>query len=438
MARIRTIKPEFWEDDIVGSLSLGARLLFIATWNAADDEGLLRWSPEYLRSLAFRYDDKFTVDDVAEWMRELEHAGFIYVYATSRARGRLGYIVNFRRHQRIDKPQGAKMPPPNWREADVVMMYARRDGFECRACKDPVNERFATDDEWRRYNPVCRLIKARFEGGSDDPTNVAVVHVCCANGPSEGGRIDAPDIAPGPFQDDSQNDPGIFADRSGDPLTGLADAGSSDADIVSEINDDLGIATGQSIPGTFLEESATDKEGNREGKRKGTGKGTPSARTDETNRADAEASDADKPRGAETSKTVAKRKRTKPTDPEDVEREEAARKILKWWWDQQNPKPAGEKAWFTSLAVIVALLKAGHDRHAICVAAADIGTPLTINRMEIQLGRIAGRNVIQLPAQRPGPNDAHLAAAMERAQARDAAQAANPTSQTSPWKAITG
>lgn len=49
-----------------------------------------------------------------------------------------------------------------------------------------------------------------------------------------------------------------------------------------------------------------------------------------------------------------------------------------------------------------------------------------------------GNNVIQLPKQRPGPNDAHLAAAMERAQARDAAQSANPTSQTSPWKAITG
>lgn len=43
-----------------------------------------------------------------------------------------------------------------------------------------------------------------------------------------------------------------------------------------------------------------------------------------------------------------------------------------------------------------------------------------------------------IPFQRSGSNDAHLAAAMERAQARDAAQAADPTGQTSPWKAITG
>lgn len=167
---------------------------------------------------------------------------------------------------------------------------------------------------------------------------------------------------------------------------------------------------------------------------------TPPTAASETAPAEPGTADADKPRGAEGVKKAAakKRKRTKSTDPEEIEREEAARKILTWWWDQQNPKPAGEKAWFAGLAVIVALLKAGHDRHAICVAAADIGTPLTVPRMEIQLGRIAGRNVIQLPAQRPGPNDAHLAAAMERAQARDAAQAANSTSQTSPWKAITG
>lgn len=55
---------------------------------------------------------------------------------------------------------------------------------------------------------------------------------------------------------------------------------------------------------------------------------------------------------------------------------------------------------------------------------------------EVQSVRRRGGNV--LPFQRLAPNDAHLAAAMERAQARDAAQAANSTSQTSPWKAITG
>jgi hypothetical protein len=131
-----------------------------------------------------------------------------------------------------------------------------------------------------------------------------------------------------------------------------------------------------------------------------------------------DSADADKPRGAEITKTPAakKPKRAKRADPDAADRDEAARKILQWWWDQQDPKPAGEKAWFAGLATIKALLKAGHDRHAICVAVADIGSPLTIPRMEIQLGRIAGTNVIQLPAQRQSTADqraaqAHAAAA---------------------------
>ena len=45
MPRIRTIKPEFWTDEKVGECSIPARLLFIATWNIADDRGNLERKP---------------------------------------------------------------------------------------------------------------------------------------------------------------------------------------------------------------------------------------------------------------------------------------------------------------------------------------------------------------------------------------------------------
>jgi len=38
------------------AIILGARLLFIATWNLADDEGILRWNVAYLRGHVFTYD----------------------------------------------------------------------------------------------------------------------------------------------------------------------------------------------------------------------------------------------------------------------------------------------------------------------------------------------------------------------------------------------
>ncbi len=41
MARIRTIKPEFWEDEKIGKLPIPCRL-FIGCWNFADDFGVIK------------------------------------------------------------------------------------------------------------------------------------------------------------------------------------------------------------------------------------------------------------------------------------------------------------------------------------------------------------------------------------------------------------
>jgi hypothetical protein len=41
MARIRTIKPEFWTDEKIVECSFEARLMFIGMFNFADDKGNL-------------------------------------------------------------------------------------------------------------------------------------------------------------------------------------------------------------------------------------------------------------------------------------------------------------------------------------------------------------------------------------------------------------
>ena len=45
MARIRTIKPEFFTSDDICALSPRARLLYIGLWCEADREGRLVWAP---------------------------------------------------------------------------------------------------------------------------------------------------------------------------------------------------------------------------------------------------------------------------------------------------------------------------------------------------------------------------------------------------------
>lgn len=112
MARIRTIKPEFWEDEKIGLLSHGARLLFLCCLNLSDDEGRLRWNTYYLASNAFMYDE-IKIETMEKWMKELVDNELIYVYQAGEAKYHVGLVKNFKKHQVINRPQPSKFPPPN-------------------------------------------------------------------------------------------------------------------------------------------------------------------------------------------------------------------------------------------------------------------------------------------------------------------------------------
>lgn len=110
MARIRSIKPEFWKSEQVAEVSRAARLLFIGMLNEADDKGNGVASPAYLKAALFPYDDDLTKVEVSVFMSELWVAGLIGIYVCD---GRTYYHVhNFLKHQKISKPQPAKYPEP--------------------------------------------------------------------------------------------------------------------------------------------------------------------------------------------------------------------------------------------------------------------------------------------------------------------------------------
>ncbi|WP_143467246.1 HNH endonuclease [Lentzea kentuckyensis] len=191
MARIRTIKPDFWDDDRIGTLSRDARLLFIATWNVADDEGLLRWTPAYLKAVAFRYDWEITEAAVADMMAELSKAELVCPYAAGRTRERLAWITNFRKHQKINRPQPGRLPAPNLQNADVVAAYLRRDRYECHLCRGPVpQQRIRRADNDACLNVSLDHVLPRAHGGDDYPSNIRVSHLGCNN-----RRRDSPVVA---------------------------------------------------------------------------------------------------------------------------------------------------------------------------------------------------------------------------------------------------
>lgn len=105
--RIRTVKPEFWSDQKIRRLSLPARLLYIATWNMADDDGNLTWDADYVRASVFMSDPDV---DVAHVMAELEQAGRVQPYEVDGCT--FAHLPNFGEHQAINRPSKWKNPPP--------------------------------------------------------------------------------------------------------------------------------------------------------------------------------------------------------------------------------------------------------------------------------------------------------------------------------------
>lgn len=108
MARIRTIKPDFWTDEKVLSIKPLTRLLFIGMWNFADDYGRLEFSPASLKAKIFPLDP-LTAPDVRDMLNELSGADLLMIYS---AKGKEYIEITGWHNQKIDKRQASKIPGP--------------------------------------------------------------------------------------------------------------------------------------------------------------------------------------------------------------------------------------------------------------------------------------------------------------------------------------
>ena len=106
MARIRTIKPEFWTDEKIVQVSFPARLLFIGLWNFADDSGNLENSPVQIK-MRILPADSVTVPPL---LAELVSVGLLREYIVN-DKNYLN-IPGFTSHQVINKPSKTRLPRP--------------------------------------------------------------------------------------------------------------------------------------------------------------------------------------------------------------------------------------------------------------------------------------------------------------------------------------
>lgn len=100
MARIRTIKPEFFTSEQVVECSPMARLLFVGMWCFCDDGGVHPASAVTLKMEVFPADP-ISVEDVRGLVSELESQGLVTTYSFG---AKSFWRVLGWHHQKIDKP----------------------------------------------------------------------------------------------------------------------------------------------------------------------------------------------------------------------------------------------------------------------------------------------------------------------------------------------
>jgi len=135
VARIRTIKPEFFQHeglfDVERSSGLPLRIAFAGLWTVADRSGRFEWRPRQLKLNILPYDEC----DFSAVLSSLESAGFVQRYDVEGKS--YGYIPSWEKHQHINvREPSSTLPPPSSQAGNEPEQV--HDGCEAGACTDSV------------------------------------------------------------------------------------------------------------------------------------------------------------------------------------------------------------------------------------------------------------------------------------------------------------
>ena len=106
MPRIRSIIPEFWEDERFTNVSLPAWLLYIGMKNFADDSGVILANEVIIKSKVFPAREDVRKQQVSGWLKELIENSILVPFEYE---NKSYYAMDFS-SERIDKPQKSKVP----------------------------------------------------------------------------------------------------------------------------------------------------------------------------------------------------------------------------------------------------------------------------------------------------------------------------------------
>ncbi|MFS2982759.1 HNH endonuclease [Bacteroides fragilis] len=151
MARIRTIKPEFWEDTKIGRITRDARLILIFLWYSSDNDNKSNYTLDFVKKGAnlHRYG-KIIHEKV---IQELSDNGLVEILDSKYLKLIPRNILGIRRSDRFDIQDWGE-----WKKISEIVF--KRDNYTCFYCG-----RSDCKMEIDHLLPVSR-------GGSDNISNL--------------------------------------------------------------------------------------------------------------------------------------------------------------------------------------------------------------------------------------------------------------------------
>lgn len=133
--RIRTIRPEFYQSESVGSMTWKTRLVFINLWSYVEDNGVNLDNPRLFRGQCMPYDDS-VLDDIEDAFAELEQCGSIIRY--ERDGKHLLFVPGFEKWQNIQRPGTCHyLPPDGWDKRGRKIIPEDSGQLQEHSCESP-------------------------------------------------------------------------------------------------------------------------------------------------------------------------------------------------------------------------------------------------------------------------------------------------------------
>lgn len=179
MARIRTIKPDFFLSEDIGSLTVNSRLLYIALWCHVDRDGKAKYNAPALKAQCMLYEmGKFD-----RCMEELTEKGHALVYEVDGKK--YLKIPTFRTHQRPHHTEAESLiPEPN---GDITVKERLENGTEgkgkerkgrevCREIIKYLNEKAGKN--FKGTNSDLNIVEARLKDYTVDELKAVIDSQC--------------------------------------------------------------------------------------------------------------------------------------------------------------------------------------------------------------------------------------------------------------------